>query len=81
MASKNNTSIDSETEEEKTTFGISESNSATAVPKKMGVVRYCQVKEVRSGIASILKRRYATEVHTLTEWDSLYDHVLNRKVK
>ncbi len=74
MASK--TSTDSETTESTETVA---STSSTA--KRMGVVRFLQLEPQRSGIAAILRRRYASEVHTLAEWETLVQNVLNRKVK
>ena len=48
--------------------------------KKMGVVRYCQVRELSSGETAVMKSRYKNEVHTLAEWDELLEFVLNRKI-
>ncbi len=48
--------------------------------QKMGVVRYCQVRELSSGVTAVMKSRYKNEVHTLAEWDTLLEYVLNRKI-
>lgn len=53
----------------------------TASTKRMGLVRFLQVKPQKSGIAAIMKRRYASEVHTQAEWETLVEYILNRKVK
>lgn len=49
--------------------------------KKYGFVRFLQLNPQKSGITSILRSRYASEVHTLAEWNSIVENVLNRKVK
>ena len=82
MSSKTTTSIVSESENK----AVSESavvaeKSADFSTKKMGVVRYCQLKELRSSYVAIMKRRYASEIHTWAEWESLLENVLNRRVK
>ena len=48
--------------------------------QKMGVVRYCQVRELSRSWTAVMKNRYKSEVHTLEEWDELYEWVRNRKV-
>lgn len=48
---------------------------------KINVTRYCQLKELSSGITSIMKNKYPMETHTIEEWDVLLEGVLNRKVK
>ncbi len=54
--------------------------AAVATPKRMGVVRYCQVRELSRSWTAVMKNRYKSEVHTLKEWNELYEWVRNRKV-
>lgn len=49
--------------------------------KRMGLVRFLQLKPQKSGIEAILKRKYAMQVHTLEDWEQLTKAVLAKKVK
>lgn len=72
-----NTNLDSEVFE---VFSESKSEAVKTTEKKIGVVRFCQIRELKSGYVAIMKNRYQSEVHTLQEWDDIYENVLNRKV-
>ena len=76
MASKNTLSESVEEVAEEVTCAT----LAAATPKRMGVVRYCQVRELSRSWTAVMKNRYKSEVHTLEEWDELYEWVRNRKV-
>lgn len=78
MASKNTLS---ESVEEVTSVSTSTATVAAATPKRMGVVRYFQVRELARSWTAVMKNRYKSEVHTLEEWDELYEWVRNRKVR
>ena len=81
MASKNTLSESvEEVAEEVTSVSTSTATVAAATPKRMGVVRYCQVRELPRSWTAVLRNRYKIEVHTLEEWDGLYEWVRNRKV-
>jgi hypothetical protein len=82
MASKNtlSESVD-EVAEEVTSVSTSTATVAATTPKRMGVVRYCQVRELARSWTAVMKNRYKSEVHTLEEWDELYEWVRNRKVR
>lgn len=83
MASKNTLSESvEEVAEEVTSVSTSTSTAtvAAATPKRMGVVRYCQVRELSRSWTAVMKNRYKSEGHTLEEWDELYEWVRNRKV-
>lgn len=53
----------------------------TDVAKKMSVTRFLQVSPQKSGIAAIMKRKYASEVHTLEEWEQIVIEVRTKQVK
>ena len=81
MASKSTLSESvEEVAEEVTSVSTSTATVAAATPKRMGVVRYCQVRELSRSWTAVMKNRYKSEVHTLEEWDELYEWVRNRKV-
>lgn len=87
MASKNTLSESvEEVAEEVTsvstsTATVAATTVAAATPKRMGVVRYCQVRELARSWTAVMKNRYKSEVHTLEEWDELYEWVRNHKVR
>lgn len=56
-------------------------SESTAIPTKMGLERFMQIELQKSGIAAILRRRYASQVHTQAEWGTLVENILNRKVR
>lgn len=81
MASKNTLSESvEEVAEEVTSVSTSTATVAAATQKRLGVVRYCQVRELNSAWARVMCNRYKSEVHTLAEWDELYERVRNRKI-
>ena len=47
---------------------------------KLNVTKYLYVRPQKSGIAALMKKLYASEVHTLAEWDTILENLLNRKV-
>ncbi|MGP1459227.1 MAG: hypothetical protein ACTTKL_07940 [Treponema sp.] len=46
----------------------------------MNVTRYIRLKDISGGQAAILKNKYAMEMHTLREWDDLFEAEMQRKV-
>lgn len=56
-------------------------SESDVMPKKMGLERFMQIEPQKSGIAAILRRRYASQVHTQAEWGTLVENILNRKVR
>lgn len=54
----------------------------TETPEKgIGLERFLQLEPQRRGIMAILRSKYATEIHTQAEWETIVTNVLNRKVK
>ena len=51
------------------------------VDRKIGLERFLQLEEQRSGVAAILRRQYAQEVMTLSEWEAVISGILKKKVK
>ena len=49
--------------------------------KKIGLERFLQLEEQRSGVAAILRRQYAQKVMTVSEWQETVAAILKRKVK
>ncbi len=64
---------------------MSKDNSATTAAKggekKIGLERFLQLEPQKSGISAILRRRYASQVMTQTDWEQTVENILNRKVK
>jgi hypothetical protein len=58
----------------------SKSTTSTSSTKKMGVVRFLQLRPQKSGIAALMKKNYSSEVHTLSEWETILENLLKRKV-
>ncbi len=58
-----------------------ESTKTDSSTQKIGLERFMQLEPQKRGIAAILRRKYAMEVHTQAEWESIVENVLNRKVK
>ena len=48
--------------------------------KKINVFRFLQKKPQPTGYATLLKKHYGSEVHTVTEWESLLQAILDTKV-
>jgi hypothetical protein len=44
---------------------------------KIGVVKYLQLYPQPADIAALMKKKYAMQVHTIAEWDSIVDRLLN----
>jgi len=56
--------------------------NAVSPNTRMGVVRYLQLKkDLSSGVKSVMRNKYASEVHTYAEWEELLEYTLNRVVK
>jgi hypothetical protein len=58
----------------------SKSTTSTSSTKKMGVVRFLQLRPQTSGISALMKKNYSSEVHTLSEWETILENLLKRKV-
>ena len=66
---------------EPATVGTAKVN-AVSPNTRMGVVRYLQLrKDLSSGVKSVMRNKYASEVHTYAEWEELLEYTLNRVVK
>ena len=48
--------------------------------KKINVFRFLQKKPQPTGYATLLKKHHGSEAHTVTEWDSLLQAILNKKI-
>ena len=59
---------------------ISVGYAAISPTQKIGVVRYLQIKPQNSGVAAILKKKYAMKMYTIAQWDAIVDELLNRKI-
>ena len=49
--------------------------------KKLGVVRFLQIKQQNFYVEKLMKRNYAGEAHTIDEWDQKVIELLDTKVK
>ena len=49
--------------------------------RKIGLERFLQLEEQRSGIAAILRRQYAQKVMTISEWEETVAAILQKKAK
>ena len=49
--------------------------------RKIGLERFLQLEEQRSGVAAILRRQHAQKVMTISEWEEIVSCILKRKVK
>jgi hypothetical protein len=59
----------------------SDSETASAGIKKIGVVRFLQLEPQKSGIEAILRSKYAMTVQTREDWETTVTNLLNQKVK
>lgn len=53
--------------------------AAISPTQKIGVVRYLQIKPQDKGIEAIMKKKYAMNMYTISQWDKIVDDLLNRK--
>lgn len=58
-----------------------EKTEVTEKEVSIGLERFLQLEPQRRGIMAILRSKYATEIHTQAEWETIVTNVLNRKVK
>ncbi len=49
--------------------------------RKIGLERFLQLEEQRSGIVAILRRQYAQKVMTISEWEEIVESILHKKAK
>ena len=49
--------------------------------RKIGLERFLQLEEQRSGVAAILRRSYAQKAMTISEWEEIVAAILKKKVK
>ena len=58
-----------------------ESKTEGKAEAKIGLERFLQLEPQKRGITAILRSKYAAEIHTQAEWETVVENVLNRKVK
>ena len=49
--------------------------------RKIGLERFLQLEEQKSGIAAILRRSYAQQAMTISEWEEAVEAILKKKAK
>ena len=49
--------------------------------RKIGLERFLQLEEQRSGVVAILRRKYAQQVMAISEWEELVEAILKKKAK
>ena len=49
--------------------------------RKIGLERFLQLEEQRSGVAAILRRSYAQKAMTISEWEETVSSILKKKAK
>lgn len=77
MSKKTESAAAESTETEKTEV-VQETAKKTAV-KKIGVVRYLQAHPMDSYLASLMKKNYAMQVKTESEWDEIAGNLAKQK--
>lgn len=55
--------------------------SKTEAEKRIGLERFLQLEPQKRGIMAILRSRFATEIYTRAEWETIVTNVLHRTVK
>ena len=49
--------------------------------RKIGLERFLQLEEQRSGVAAILRKQYPQKAMTITEWEETVAAILKKKAK